>query len=142
MNIKSNLLPENIRRCMPKEVRKEAGALTLVEVFDKEARREETKTHNKFIDWCNLNEVSFVHSRTDRKSTIQPGHPDFTLLVNGRGCCIEFKAPGGKLSQDQADVITTLSKRKVPCLVTSDLAAAISFAVVSLGIPYCEYPRA
>lgn len=139
--IDPKLLPENIRKCMPKEDRQKTGALTLVEVFEKEARGEEIKTHNKFMDWCRLNGVSFVHSRTDRKSTIRSGHPDFTLLWHGRGCCVEFKAPGGRLSEDQSEAIAELAKNGVPCLVTSDLSAAISFAVGQLCIPYVGYPQ-
>jgi len=140
MNIKSNLLPENIRRCMPKEDRKATGALTLVDVFDKESRKLEIEIHNKFMDWCRLNEISFIHSRTDRKSTIQEGHPDFTLLNDGRGCCIEFKVPGGKLSDKQAEVIAVLTKRGVHCLVTSDLAAAISFATAHMWMAPPQEP--
>lgn len=126
--ISSKLLPENIRKCMPAEERKKTGSLTLLEVFEKEARGEELKIHAHFEDWCRLNGIPYVHSRTDRKSTIAPGHPDFTLLHSCRGCCIEFKAKNGKLSQEQAAKIEALKQARVPCLVTSDLGLAIKFA--------------
>lgn len=60
--------------------------------------------HHKIINWCNSQwpQVKFIHARTDKKSTIDLGAPDFVLfLPNGRTAAIECKAKGGKITTDQ-----------------------------------------
>ena len=65
---------------------------------------------------------------TNKKSTIRPGHPDFSLWgPGGKTCCIEAKAAGGVLSQAQRECIAELQALGVPCLVATDLKTAIDF---------------
>jgi len=134
----SKMLPENIRRCMPKEDRKELRIMTNDEAAAKVARGEELKLHAQFESWCRRNQVLFVHSRTDRKSTIAPGHPDFTLLRDGKGCLVEFKAENGSLSDDQREKLPEIGRANVPVLITSSYQAAVSFALVNLGMEDLE----
>lgn len=134
MRYDSKTLPENIRKCMPAELRKEMKVPTIEETQEKAARGEELKLHRDFENWCLLNQVPYVHSRTDKKSTIASGWPDFTILYDGRGCCIEFKATGGCLSNDQKEVIPKLKRKGVPTLVTCSLAEAIRFATEKLDL--------
>jgi hypothetical protein len=134
MRFNSKLLPENIRRCMPKEERKELKILTDDEAQARVNRGEELKLHAQFESWCRRNGVVYVHSRTDRKSTIAKGHPDFTLLWGGKGCLVEFKAENGSLSPEQIEKLPEIGRANVPVLVTSSYQAAVSFAMVNLGI--------
>jgi hypothetical protein len=122
--INPRLLPESFRRCMAPEVRKEMETPTFAEASEKAARGEELKMHRVFEDWCRLNGIIVIHSRTDRKPTIAPGHPDFTLLKGGHG----------ELSPDQVEKVDELQKAHVPVLVTKDLATAIAFARLRLGL--------
>jgi hypothetical protein len=132
--INPKMLPENIRKCMPLEQRRILVVPTLSEAEEKAARREELKLHDQFVNWCRLNGIPYIHARPDRKSTIAKGHPDFTLLWHGRGCCIEFKAGKGKVTQDQAEKIKELDEARVPCLVTTSLVFAIEFAKEVFGL--------
>lgn len=130
----SKSLPENIRRCMPREDRKVLDAPTNEELAAKLERAGERLLHDQFENWCRINGLIYVHSRMDRKSTIAAGHPDFTVLWKGRGCCVEFKGPGGTLSEDQKLVMKKLGDAQVPTLVTQDVKEAISWVKVQLEL--------
>jgi hypothetical protein len=134
MGIDSTNIPENIRQCMPQEARKAMNAPTSEEVGERVAVKLEKELHDQFQQWCAVNDIDFIHARMDQRSTIRKGHPDFTLLRDGRGCCIEFKRPGGKLSDDQTKVIWRLKLHGVPVEVFDDIAEAITFARQHLGM--------
>ena len=74
-------------------------------------------------------------SRTDQKPTIRRGHPDLTVLYNGKVCCIELKAKGGKLSEHQRECIDDLVTAGVPTLTCYSFDGAITFAVHILTLP-------
>ena len=60
--------------------------------------------HEQIMDYCNAQwpRWKFIHSRTDQKSTVAVGSHDFTVfLPGGRVVCVEAKAKGGKLSNEQ-----------------------------------------
>lgn len=134
----SKTLPDSFRRRMAKEERKELKIPTDSEACAKAERGQEIKMHNDFYSWCRLHDVVVVHSRTDRKPTIEEGHPDFTLLYDGKGCCVEFKAGDGNLSRAQMERLNDLDKGKVPYTIAWDLATAIKFATSRLGVPITQ----
>lgn len=136
MPIDPNNIPERMRKCMAPETRKAIGpaAMTMDDAEQKRATRVEKAMHDRFIQWLNLNGIPFVHSRMDKPSTIKMGFPDFTLLMNGRGVCVEFKAPGGKLKEEQADCLAKLHLAGVPVRVFEDVGAAIHFAKENLAV--------
>ena len=74
-------------------------------------------------------------SRTDQKPTIRRGHPDLTVLYNGKACCIELKAKGGRLSEHQRECIDDLVRSGVPTLTCYSFDGAITFAVHILSLP-------
>jgi len=76
--------------------------------------------------------IPYIHSRMDKPSTIRRGWPDVTAMLGIRVCCIELKAKGGALSEDQKTVITELQTAGVPVLVSSDLAESINFVKQNL----------
>jgi hypothetical protein len=117
---------------MPREDRKAVGAPTNQELEAKLAKGQERLLHDQFERWCRINEVVYIHSRMDRKSTIAAGHPDFTLLWKGRGCCVEFKALGGILSDDQKEALHKLAAARVPMLISSDVKQAIAWTKENL----------
>jgi len=134
MAFHSNLLPDSFRKCMEPETRKEMKTPTTDEAVAKAAAGEELKMHNQFEAWCRLNNLPFIHSRTDRKSTIQAGHPDFTVFAGGRVAFIEFKTEAGKLSQEQVNRIAILMDAGCPCYVPTDLGSAIEFTKQALRL--------
>jgi hypothetical protein len=71
-------------------------------------------------------------SRTDKESTIRRGHPDLTVMRNGKVCCIELKAAGGKLSKHQTECIDELNQSGIPTTVCWNFDEAVKFAIVSL----------
>ncbi len=77
--------------------------------------------------------VAISVPRGDRESTVQKGWPDLTCLFQGRGCCIELKVSGGKLSDFQRQCHADLRAAGVPVLVAWNFDAAIAFARAQLG---------
>jgi hypothetical protein len=128
-------LPENIRKCMEPKLRKEMKALTLCEVFEKEDRKNELAMHREFEQWLRLNEIPFVHSRTDKKATTAVGTPDFVILSFGKGIAIELKGPGGQLTEAQSRTLFHWTQRGVPCLVATSVKGAIEFVKGQLDTP-------
>lgn len=65
---------------------------------------DELRLHYKIIRHCRSQwpRWKYIHGRTDHKSTIQVGAPDFVIfLPDSKVLCVECKAKGGKLSADQ-----------------------------------------
>jgi len=92
-----------------------------------------------FATWLEHHEIECIHSRTDQKSTIESGWPDFTCLKTGpdgvpRVCMVEFKNRDGKLRKDQVTVIDRLMDRSLPVLVTGDFAEACDFVRAHLAM--------
>ena len=90
-------------------------------------KREEAKLHNDLIQDLQRRGWGYVHSRMDKPSTIASGWPDFTVIHGDRVALVEFKAPGGILSQAQKECIAELRLDGTPVLVTEDLGEAIKF---------------
>lgn len=121
------LIPNHILKLMPKEDRKPLGkaGFTTEEVTEIYCAKREKEMHNIFEDWLRLNQIPFIHARMDKKSTINNGAPDFTVMWNNRVVCIEFKMNGGKLSSDQQDFISLLGKSETDVFVCHMAAEAI-----------------
>lgn len=119
---------------MEPEARKEMKTPTTEEVVAKAAAGEELVMHHQFEAWCRMNGLPFIHSRPDRKSTIQAGHPDFTICTGGRAAFVEFKTIAGKLSEDQVLRIAVLMDAGNACYVATDLGSAIQFTKAALRL--------
>ena len=94
----------------------------------------ESELHDLFALECLRRGVSFIHARTDQKSTIRNGWPDFSCFrvsdtdpASVLACFIEFKTKTGKTSKDQDECIAELAERGIPVLVTGDFAEAVEF---------------
>lgn len=60
--------------------------------------------HEKIMQWCNAQwpRWKFIHNRTDKRSGIAEGAPDFVIFVpGGRSLSIECKMPGNKRTEAQ-----------------------------------------
>src|SRR5690348_16200205 len=65
----------------------------------------ESQIHNQFVAWLRKHEIPYLRHRMDRKSGIQTGWPDFTVLWMSRVVCIEIKTSKGRVSNQQHRVI-------------------------------------
>jgi hypothetical protein len=61
----------------------------------------EREEQRQFANYCLLHGYSMIWHSTHKRSTGTVGAPDFSIWVNRKSLCIEFKRPGGKLSPDQ-----------------------------------------
>jgi len=60
--------------------------------------------HEQIINHCNAQwpRWKFIHSRTDRRSTVEVGSQDFTIFMpGGKLLCVECKAKDKKLTSEQ-----------------------------------------
>ena len=88
-------------------------------------RKTEKQIHHTFEAWLRLNEIPYLHSRMDKKSTIRVGWPDFSIFYEGKTVFVEFKKPGGVLSQDQLDVAAELLAEDFKVSVQTEPGQAI-----------------
>ena len=125
----STVLPESFLQCMNPSDRKSLGkaGLTASEAQKKWQRGEERKIHDTVIQWLRLRKIPFIHARMDKPSTIGVGWPDVTVIYRGRALCLELKAPGGRLSEEQTDTLQTLEANGTPCKVAYSDAEALSW---------------
>lgn len=66
-----------------------------------DAVEREIPLHGRIMQWLKLNNVPYIHARTDRKSGINPGAPDFAFPYRGKTFWLEIKSATGKRSRDQ-----------------------------------------
>jgi hypothetical protein len=95
MNI-GKVIPENIRRCMPKETRAELGkaAMTNADAQAKIDGNREKQLQENIANLLRQRNIWFMRQRMDRKTTGTLGAPDFLFAINGRACAFEVKAQG------------------------------------------------
>lgn len=105
----------------------------------------EKELHDMFCNAMHRYGVRFVHARTDVKSTIQPGWPDFTCMREAEGiarvCLVELKNRSGRASKDQEACIADLMTAGIPVLVTGDFREACDFVRRNLGLPDDPSPQ-
>lgn len=111
MGIDPKSLPEHVLNKMAKADR--GNILTAAEAQLKEAVRTERQEQGTFAAWLSLaqsrGELYFTWSRTDKKTTLRPGFPDFAVFLNGhRTVFLEFKSPTGDLSKEQTNAAELL----------------------------------
>lgn len=63
----------------------------------------ETDLHKRIIWWCDSQFpfVPHIHARTDKRSTIEVGCPDFAVFYKSQCLLIECKSAKGKMSIEQ-----------------------------------------
>ncbi len=126
---KGEVIPEHIRRLMPKEDRREMGkaASTMPEIAEEQGRKLEKKIQEEICQYLNLYGITYFRQRMDRKTTGTVGWPDFSFVINGQACFMEVKRPGGKPDPDQERVLAALSKAGAHIAVVTSLLEAIEF---------------
>jgi hypothetical protein len=95
--------------------------------------REVKDLHQPFIAYLRKQGIPYIYHRSDRRSGINKGHPDFTLLWCGHAFLIEFKTLGGKLSIDQLERIEELSRAGTRTRLCTSLSEAIGYLESEMG---------
>lgn len=121
------LLPENVLQKMSPEDRAMLGraGMTAEEASAKSEARSERQSQRTFSSWLSLREIYFITPRSDKKSTIKPGHPDFTIFARGRVLFIEMKTSTGRLSDEQSQCVAELIAEGFTVVIARNALAAI-----------------
>lgn len=83
--------------------------------------------HAPFAAWLRMSGIEHIRARSDERSTIESGWPDFTILLPNRpALMIEFKSAKGKESPAQVAVRSRLEARGHRCYVCRGFDAAIA----------------
>lgn len=91
-----------------------------------ERRREVADIQRPFAQWLDLRGIPYVNPRSDKASGIREGWPDFTVLWKGSVLCIECKAPGQKLREEQERVRVEISATGTQFFVAYSAVECIS----------------
>jgi hypothetical protein len=81
--------------------RKSAGVKTFAEATEKGRRKYELAEQRIFLSELQRRELPFYYHRSDTATGATLGCPDFIVGVNAVTLWIEFKSPGGRLSEHQ-----------------------------------------
>jgi hypothetical protein len=102
-NILRRLAPTDQERLLAKEREAERKYLAQKEKI-------EQQLFNKWLkEQREAGKLYFLNPRSDKPSTIQPGHPDYTIWTRSiPPILIEMKVAGGELSAEQQQAISEL----------------------------------
>jgi predicted transglutaminase-like cysteine proteinase len=134
------IIPENIlskmepadRAKLPKQIR-----LTAAECSANNDRKRELTMHAEFARWLTLRKkvISYIQANPTKRSTIQKGHPDFTILYMNRCLMIEFKVPPNRLTPEQIERFSELSAAGNETIVCTSAGDAIQLVIERFNFP-------
>lgn len=103
---------DNVLRCMSPELREKyaPGQRTRAEADEKRQRDTEKEIHAQVRRECLRQKIAVSGAAMNKRSTIEKGHPDLTLMKDNHLLLLELKAEGGRLSTDQIDRIAELKE--------------------------------
>lgn len=108
---------------------KRFGKVSIAERSAKNQRRAELKEQATFDTWLRARKtegkLTFTHPRSDKATTIEVGHLDFEIRSQGRCIMLEFKAPGGKLTDAQNAFLASEWRAGNPADICYSAAEAI-----------------
>jgi hypothetical protein len=122
------ILPDHVLSKMSAEDRAKLGraGMTYAEASAKGESRLERHRHGIFSQFLNLMGFEHIHANPVKRSTIEPGHPDYTLTPpHAPAFYIEFKTEEGRLSGDQERVIARLRGKGYAVFVLTDVREAM-----------------
>lgn len=98
-----SLLPDNILRAMNKKDRKSLGRVgrTMEEVFTSVKAKNERELQTQIAALLRMKDIAFCQPRTDKRSTMTIGWPDFTFALEGVPIAFECKSLHGVVSEAQ-----------------------------------------
>lgn len=112
------MIPPNILRLMsPEDQERELAAQRKAEArFIAKCEKTEQLLFLKYLkEQRKIGRLYYINPQSNKASTIQPGHPDFTIWGKAQPpLLIEMKVQGGKLSEDQVNAIGELERLEHP----------------------------
>ena len=110
-NLDSTSIPENIRKCMSKEARKEANAPTIPEIQDAYNKSMERVLQRDVENYLRQRGVRrFLHLDGKAACRKNIGWPDLVFCWWGEPMAWELKAPNGKLSEEQQTTLAEMGR--------------------------------
>jgi VRR-NUC domain len=135
-----DLMDPKDREQFPKKIR-----LTTSERKAANEEKAERYLDKKFSDYLRLRKriFQFVRANPSKRSTIEPGWPDYTILckvaigarIRTIACLIELKAPGGRLTESQIRKFAELETAGLPVYVCTTLKDAIEQLIEYFELP-------
>ena len=118
------LIPANILRLMSQSDQKKYAP--------EQALGTESQEQAKFAKYLKsqwaAGFLEYDWQRTDKRATARRGRPDFFIFLGGaQTLAIEFKAPEGRLSIEQAVYLKTLARLGYSALIARSCAEAIGY---------------
>jgi hypothetical protein len=99
----------------------------------KQPVKREADLHDEVEALCRQRGYYYIHSRMDRRSTVQVGAPDFLIaLPHSRMVWIELKRKGGKPTLRQLAAITHLKKLGHAAAVCDSMDGVLTLMVQAL----------
>lgn len=108
--ISSTAIPENIRRRMQPEDRRELKVTTQPEADTKFNQRREKELQQNIANLLSQRNITFFRQRMDKRTTGKVGQPDFLFAINGHACAVEVKTPEGQLTAVQKNILIDLQE--------------------------------
>lgn len=107
--------------------------------IEKRARTDrllEWEMHDEFSGWLYMRKrlISKIHANPRKKSTIEEGHPDYTLMRQNRCLMIELKVPPNGLTESQITRFAELNDAGNEVFVCTTLADAIALTLEYFGL--------
>jgi hypothetical protein len=137
MGTNPRVLPDRFLKRMAEEDRKELGkaGMTQEEAEAAYAAKAEKEMHEVFSSWLRSRGIEFIHSRMDKRPTIEEGWPDYTILHPVRRAFFgDFKVPGTGPNPEQKEVWARLCDRGFEVHVWSSVAEAIATVINRHGL--------
>ena len=135
-----DLMDPQDRSQLPAKIR-----LTSSERRTKTETESERKMHSEFSGYLQLRKklFQFVHADPSKKSRIEPGWPDYTvickIMLGPRpkpvACLIEFKMPGAVLSGVQLAKFSQFERAGIPVYVCTSVNDAIHLLIEYFELP-------
>ena len=97
---------------------------------------DELKMHDQFSAWLYMRKklISKIHCNPRKRSTIEAGHPDYTLLRNNKCLLIELKDPPNGLSDMQIARIAELEAAGNTVYVCTSFEAAMRLTLETFDL--------
>lgn len=85
----------------------------------------EQQVHEAFFAWLKKLDLPYIHQSMARKSHLEKGWPDFTIMFMGHVLCIEVKTLKGKVSPIQAKCFERIRRNGNKVVVAHSLEMCI-----------------
>lgn len=94
---------------------------------EKFAAGREKELQDQIEQYALVNGCYVLRPPMHKRSQLPKGYPDLTIMRDARCCCVEAKAEGGKLDEDQAACHMQLNAANIPVIVAWNFESSAAF---------------